>query len=69
MKIDRVELFPITTPRQTGVANQHVIVRLETAEGAVGWGEMSSDPHWTFGLDLAGVLDRTPTNRPSAETN
>ena len=45
MKIDRVELFPITTPRQTGVACQHVIVRLETAEGAVGWGEMSDLSH------------------------
>ncbi len=29
--------------------------------------EMSSEAHWTFGLDLAGVLDRTAANRPSAE--
>lgn len=45
MKIQRVELFPVTTPRQTGIANQHVIVRLETADGAVGWGEMSDLSH------------------------
>jgi len=45
MKIDRIELFPVATPRQTGIANQHVIVRLETADGAVGWGEMSDLSH------------------------
>ena len=31
--------------------------------------QMSADAHWTFGLDLAGVLDRTPANRPAAEGN
>jgi muconate cycloisomerase len=29
--------------------------------------EMTSGVQWTFGTDLAGVLDRTPANRPSAE--
>ena len=29
--------------------------------------EMTSNAAWTFGTDLAGVLDRTPKNRPSAE--
>ena len=45
MKIERIELFPVATQRQTGIANQHVIVRLETADGAVGWGEMSDLSH------------------------
>lgn len=45
MKILRLKLYPITTPRETGMTNQHVIVRLETAEGLVGWGEMSDLSH------------------------
>lgn len=45
MKIQRVQLFPVATPRQTGIANQHVIVRIETADGAIGWGEMSDLSH------------------------
>ena len=28
---------------------------------------MTNSAAWTFGVDLAGVLDRTPTNRPSAK--
>ena len=44
MKIQRIQLFPIASPRQTGIANQHVIVKLET-ENAVGWGEMSDLSH------------------------
>jgi muconate cycloisomerase len=45
MKISRVQLFPVATPRTTGIANQHVIVKLETADGHVGWGEMSDLSH------------------------
>lgn len=45
MKIQRIQLFPIATPRQTGIANQHVIVRLETDDEHVGWGEMSDLSH------------------------
>lgn len=45
MKIKHVRLFPIATLRETGVTNQHVIVRLETADGLVGWGEMSDLSH------------------------
>jgi len=44
MKIQRIQLFPIASPRQTGIANQHVIIKLET-ENAVGWGEMSDLSH------------------------
>lgn len=45
MKIDRVQLFPIITPRDTGVTNQHILVRLDTADGHTGWGEMSDLSH------------------------
>ena len=45
MKILRVNLYPITTPRETGMTNLHVIVRLETSEGFIGWGEMSDLSH------------------------
>ena len=54
MKIQRVQLFPIATPRQTGIANQHVIVKLETGDGAIGWGEMSDLSHVPmYQFDLA----------------
>jgi galactarate dehydratase (D-threo-forming) len=39
---------------------------LEVDEEALN--EMTTDAAWTFGTDLAGVLDRTPSNRPSAKT-
>ena len=45
MKIQRLQLFPVASPRQTGIADQHVIVRMETTDGAVGWGEMSDLSH------------------------
>jgi hypothetical protein len=28
---------------------------------------MTTEAKWTFGVDLAGVLDRTAANRPSAQ--
>src|SRR5688572_24610556 len=45
LKIDCVRLMPIITPRQTGVTNQHIIVRIDAASGATGWGEMSDLSH------------------------
>ena len=61
MKILRLKLYPITTPRETGMTNSHVIVRLETNEGLVGWGEMSDLSHLPmhqFDLPkLEGVLN------------
>jgi hypothetical protein len=27
---------------------------------------LTADAKWTFGVDLAAVVDRTPTNRPAA---
>lgn len=46
MKIRTVDLFPIVTPRETGIANQHIIVKLASDEGAVGYGEMSDLSHF-----------------------
>ncbi|MEZ4862460.1 MAG: enolase C-terminal domain-like protein [Caldilineaceae bacterium] len=61
MNIQHVQLFPIATPRQTGIANQHVIVKLETDDGYVGWGEMSDLSHvpmYQFDLaELARMLN------------
>ncbi len=61
MKIQRIQLFPIASPRQNGIANQHVIVKLETADGAIGWGEMSDLSHvpmYQFDLpELARMLN------------
>ncbi len=61
MQIKRVQLFPITTPRQTGIANQHVIVKIEAGDSYVGWGEMSDLSHvpmYQFDLvDLERMLN------------
>lgn len=59
MQINRVQLFPITTPRQTGIANQHVIVKIEAGESYVGWGEMSDLSHvpmYQFDLSELGRM-------------
>jgi muconate cycloisomerase len=40
-----LDLYPVRIARETGFANEHVIVRLETDDGAVGWGEMSDLSH------------------------
>jgi galactarate dehydratase (D-threo-forming) len=44
LKIQRLQLFPIVSARETGITNQHVVVRLETSN-EVGWGEMSDLSH------------------------
>ena len=58
MKIQRVQLFPIATPRQTGIANQHVIVKVEAGDSAVGWGEMSDLSHVPMYQFDMGELER-----------
>jgi muconate cycloisomerase len=45
MKISRVRLHPVLVSRETGVANEHVIVQIETDGGVTGWGEMSDLSH------------------------
>lgn len=58
MNIDRITLHPVVIPRRTGVANQHVIVRLEAGDGFTGWGEMSDLSHLPlYQFDLAGLQD------------
>jgi muconate cycloisomerase len=54
MRISRVQLHPVRVTRETGVANEHVIVAIETDEGVEGWGEMSDLSHlplYRFDLD------------------
>ena len=45
MKITRLQLHPVRVTRETGVANEHVIVSIETDDGVAGWGEMSDLSH------------------------
>lgn len=53
MKISSIVLHPITTTRHTGIANQHVIVKIVTDDGHLGWGEMSDLSHVPmYQLDL-----------------
>jgi len=54
MRITRVRLHAVRVARETGVANDHVIVAIETDDGAVGWGEMSDLSHLpVYQFDLA----------------
>ncbi len=54
MKITRLRLYPVQITRETGVANEHVIVGIETDEGVEGWGEMSDLSHLPlYQFDLA----------------
>lgn len=45
MRITRVTLHPVSTRRETGGLNQHVIARIETDSDVVGIGEMSDMSH------------------------
>jgi muconate cycloisomerase len=54
MRIARVALHPVLVSRETGVANEHVIVEIETDDGVTGWGEMSDLSHLPlYRFDLA----------------
>lgn len=54
MRIARVALHPVRVTRETGVANEHVIVGIETDDGVPGWGEMSDLSHLPlYQFDLA----------------
>lgn len=53
MQIRKISLHPVSIPRHTGIANQHVITRVETDDGHFGWGEMSDLSHVPmYQLDL-----------------
>jgi galactarate dehydratase (D-threo-forming) len=54
VKIGRVQLYPIRVIRETGVANEHIVVLIETTDGAQGWGEMSDLSHLPlYSFDVA----------------
>jgi L-alanine-DL-glutamate epimerase-like enolase superfamily enzyme len=54
MRIARLQLHPVLVTRETGVANEHVIVEIETDDGVPGWGEMSDLSHLPlYRFDLA----------------
>jgi L-alanine-DL-glutamate epimerase-like enolase superfamily enzyme len=54
MRIARLQLHPVRVTRETGVANEHVIVEIETDDGVPGWGEMSDLSHLPlYRFDLA----------------
>lgn len=54
MRITRLQLHPVRVSRETGVANEHVIVAIETDDGVEGWGEMSDLSHLPlYRFDLA----------------
>jgi L-alanine-DL-glutamate epimerase-like enolase superfamily enzyme len=58
MRLSQLDLYPILVARETGFANEHVIVRLETDDGATGWGEMSDLSHlplYRFDLEQLAV--------------
>lgn len=51
-----VRLFALLTPRRTGSVSSHVLVRLTSADGAVGWGELSDlDCYRMFMPDLGAL--------------
>jgi len=54
MRIARLQLHPVLVTRETGVANEHVIVEIATDDGVPGWGEMSDLSHLPlYRFDLA----------------
>ena len=53
MKITRIELFPVQTPRETGSISPHIIVKMYTDEGIMGIGEMSDLGHLSTLPDVA----------------
>jgi galactarate dehydratase (D-threo-forming) len=54
MRIARLQLHPVRVTRETGVANEHVIVEIETDDSVRGWGEMSDLSHLPlYQFDLA----------------
>ena len=63
VRVRRVSLHPVTTPRVSGEPSQHVVVRLDADDGTTGWGEMS-DPR-LLGIPVYELLggrrrDRIP---------
>jgi len=57
MIIERVQLTPVLSRRETGSTSPHVIVRIYTDEGVLGIGEMSDLAHHKWKVDLADLTD------------
>lgn len=59
MKIERIQLIPISVSRETGVTNEHILVKVEAQGCFEGWGEMSDLSHVPmYRFDVPG-LERT----------
>lgn len=62
MKVRTVEAIPISVPGDAGLrrdgtdAFEHVLVRVETTAGTVGWGEIAPMPSWPQGLTQDACL-------------
>lgn len=56
LNIQSVTFFPISVCRDLGAVCQHAIVRIETSDGVIGWGEMSDwDGPPGFDLDWSAL--------------
>jgi muconate cycloisomerase len=73
ISIRTVNLYPVTTPRLYGEPSQHVLVRIEAADGTVGWGEMSDLSHLPAMMpdvrDLECCLKTLLCGRSALDTN
>ncbi|MBM3957371.1 MAG: hypothetical protein FJ313_04900, partial [Gemmatimonadetes bacterium] len=45
MKITGTKFFLIEVPRETGAISEHLLIRIDTDAGVVGWGELSDLAH------------------------
>src|ERR1041385_1045280 len=71
--IQKVNLFPVCTPRLYGEPSQHVVIRLTASDGTYGWGEVSDVSHLPAMQpdveDLERVLATLLTGRSAADIN
>ena len=62
MKITGCKFYLVETPRETGAISGHLMIRIDTDEGIIGWGERSdlahSHPAEFPNFDLVGCIDR-----------
>ena len=45
MKITGCKFYLVETPRETGAISEHLMIRIDTDEGIIGWGERSDLAH------------------------
>lgn len=72
-RIEKVELFPVTTTRLYGEPSQHVLLCIQSESGMEGWGEVSDVSHLPALMpdtqDLALVLNELLRGRDVLATN